>query len=278
MEKQPVDDLFSRKLRDAEIPVRADMFSEMQKRIGAKPLPVQRSVAGWWSVVGAACALLVIWFLYSSDKAHLPGIITTPIVSDQKPEKGEPIATRQTGHSTNVPEPVKPANRQTYKRAEYRNQVAQTGNRSQKQARPAVQLPAQQQASTPMPRSMDPVAVIPSPTTQQVLQSPATMASIPIERVIDKRKPTVERTIILNIDEPQMTTALATKGNDLLTPLGSPMHQSGLSGLFGKLKQLKNGEVLAKVTIAPGQTNQQNRFGRVFTEVKESLKNETTLD
>ncbi|RYF59299.1 MAG: hypothetical protein EOO39_33370 [Cytophagaceae bacterium] len=285
MEKQPVDDLFARKLRDAEVPVGSDVFDQLQKRMSAKPLPVHRTIGVWWYVASAACALVAVWFLYVTNEPEqqLKGSLAQKQVS--KPADVDRIAANQTGTtfgSTNGLQTEGKEVEQITDKHKKSEPIAKATYPDQKPTYPKNQQSVREHRLSSTQQLTERVAVGKAEENQPALVSPLTAVTPtpvePIDRVAAKPKQITERTIVLTIDDPQAENALVTVKGD--TPKSdSQGQQNGLSGLFGKIKQLKNGEVLAKATpVGESHTNPKKRFGRVFTEVKESLKNETTLE
>ncbi|HEX9958544.1 MAG TPA: hypothetical protein VGA96_14865 [Fibrella sp.] len=281
MEKQPVDDLFARKLRDVEAAVGPDLFDQLQKRIATKPIPVRRTIVAWWHVASAACVLVALWFVYITATTEPP--VSVPVAHKHLAKaKDHGLPAENAVATLPVHERQKHDVGSDAGKTEKHNSVARVTYPARTPVTPASQamnkepiLNRSQQQST------ERVAVVQSQEIQQVPVTPAVaLNSTPverIERVGSKQKQHADRTVVLTIEEPQEVNSLATVQND--SPAADPqLPQKGLSSLFGKIRQLKNGEVLAKVTPTTNQNSPKNRFGRIFTEMKESLKNETTLE
>ncbi|WP_375444154.1 hypothetical protein [uncultured Fibrella sp.] len=287
MEKQPVDDLFARKLREAEAPVGPDVFNQLQKRMGGQPTPIRRPVVAWWHVASAACLLVALWFLY--------------VINKVEPETSIPIAVRQAfqklqsngdddkaiADATAKPEldqkrqhdfAVDEANKQQEEES-----IAQATYLAQRKSQTKLFNKPEAPTQTPVrPVETERIVATPEQLVQPIVEpSVVPINPVPVERIArvnNAQKQATERTILLTIEEPQLTNSLTAAKSDITTLEVQQPHQNGLSSLFGKLKQLKNGEVLAKAVPVSNQNNQKNRLGRVFSEVKESLKNETTLE
>lgn len=287
MEKQPVDDLFARKLREAEAPVGPDVFSQLQKRMGGQPeFPVRRPVVAWWHVASAACLLIALWFLYVTNKTE--NHISVPIARKQDQPKiqndstdNEAIAattlksaSEHRGREVTSGSVAEPKQNNVTAQVTYptrRNVYANLPDEPKSDERTPVRASETERIAA-MPRQIG------SPVTEQIT---ATTTPTPVERIAqvsNTQKRATERTVLLTIEEPQPASSLATVESQITALDAQQPHQHGLSGLFGKLKQLKNGEVMAKAAPVNSENNQKNRLGRVFSEVKESLKNETTLE
>jgi hypothetical protein len=275
MEKQPVDDLFARKLREAETPVNPDVFGQLQKRMAPKPLPVQRSAFVWWKVACAACIAIALGYLYrSSDTLKPEGekFVKKTDVSRKTPAQSVIDSVQKT------PEPIaqlarfkaenKPIEQKAYSASREVHAIPQ-----QKDHQPIAQVA----------KTNEPAYKIDEPVYQradsQTVATSITQPNVPqADRVATKQPVRAERTVILTIDEAQFVDKVAHSDPNALVS-GSEHAQNGLSSLFGKLKQLKRGDVsLAKAAPATYQNDPKNRFGRVLNGVKESLKNETTLE
>jgi hypothetical protein len=270
-------------LRDAEAPVGPDVFNQLQKRMGTKPLPAQRPVVAWWQVASAACLLLALWFLYITNS---PSNKVDVSVADKQPQRK--AVDREAVKSAVVIAPEQKRQKQNDKNSDEMSKTEKLLTKVMTANRKLVARTRQVvvNESTPMrlqPQSIEQIAGVQSLETKQVpkIQPAEVKPSMTIDRIVrveNGQKQPTGRTVVLTIEDPQITTSLATTQNDSPTP-DLHEHKSGLPGLLGKLRQLKNGEVMAKATPAVGnQNNQKNRFGRVFSEVKESLKNETTLE
>ncbi|MEZ0540827.1 hypothetical protein [Fibrella arboris] len=286
MEKQPVDDLFARKLRDAETKVSADVFNQLEQRMGVKPLPVHKKVVGWWQIAAAACLILAIGLVYNLNKADVQLSQSHTIVQTSSDKTARSSTSKlaksqqqQIKKQNESARPTTNAEKATYlalqsgmlhKKDRSQVTVALESEKSMLRNKLAER---QQERATEVTATVDQEDRR-TPTPQLAL---ASTTIDKVDRISMKPNQAVERTIILTIEDNQ--TAVHVAAHDDASKMNRQGNQKGLSGLFGKLKQLKNGEVLAKATLTEdSQVNHKNRFGRVFNEVKESLKNETTLE
>lgn len=271
MEKQPVDDLFARKLRDVEVPVGSDVFSQLQQRMGTKPLITRRPLAMWWYMAGAACILIALGMVYITTKNNLDD--KQPVAHKESLRKSQAVPA-SSGNEIIAKSVIKDP--QIQGDSGYNEERLAPTFPIQK-AKLSRQKAEQERASQPS-EVIDQVAVLTTQPIQEVTRLPIKVVT-PIEEIarVEKQPRHLNgRTIVLTIEEPEASN-LASADNHIAVP-ATQQHVTGLSGLFGKIKQLKSGEVLAKANSADNQSTTKNRFGRVLTEVKESLKNETTLE
>lgn len=278
MEKQPVDDFFARKLRDAEVPVSTELFSQLQQRMGAKPLPTRRGVAGvWWYTVAAACVLFAVGFLYLTGKTDhtTRNSLAGDIVPQKKPNEqitAVPNKAQQNDNVGSIPGVEK--------------EVVARKKVTYPAAKPTLLVSRQTTEGNALLAIQKPVGQVLEGQSKEISSVPTRqiIAAIPaladrINQVSNVPKQSTERTIVLTIAEPQAEASLAVSTKDIeVVDQKAQAQSSGLSGLFGKIKQLKNGEVLARSQPDIGAGGPKNRFGRVFAQVKETLKNETTLE
>ena len=279
MKKQPVDDFFARKLRDAEVPVSTELFSQLQQRMGTKPMPTRRRVTvAWWYTVAAACMLFAVGILYLTGKTEYTtrdSLAEEQTVLQTKLSKqitAVPNEAQQNDNVGPIPEverksvalkkvtypvirPIQSVNRQTIVENRLLAMQKPVGQAVESQSKEISFVPTRQITAT-IPTSAD-----------------------RIDQVSNVPRQSTERTIVLTIDDPQTEANLAVSTKEIgVVDQKLQVQASGLSGFFGKIKQLKNGEVLAKSQSAVGTGSPKNRFGRVFARVKETLKNETTLE
>ena len=285
MEKQPIDDLFHRKLRDAEVMPGADVFGRLQSRLNTTPLPVEvpkRRLAGWWYGAAAACLLLTLAWAYSWRNVfnNAPGRNAdkltqrvTPIPKAKEPG-GQPVI----GVKKANPTPAAVASEQPA-----RTQLASTetggftsepmGETDQR----AQQMHLRQQAQ-PIKDQLKAVSeAVVHQGPEERLAMPRTTDTNPVAPA-PGRQPTPERVVMMTIDLSDKTDAVVTEAvaKAPTQPIATP--QPSLSQLVAKVKQLKNGELLARATSPRPAAEPRTGLGRLFSGVKESLRNENTLE
>lgn len=277
MEKQPVDDLFARKLREADVSVGPDVFIRLQNRMGTPsvPIPARRSKAIWW--YAAACVVVAMAFVYLANRPVRPTgetMTVKPIragsqrrllnqLTDTAIAKGITRSVKQNKPTAKLIQPISRAESQVSKATTPKLEVDEPTQEKRtviQSGEPSTELAVGNQPKVEQP---DPVKMVAPALVTQLAVDPATTPKTP-----------VERTIVMVIEDPQPKTELAT----VTYATESQPKVNSLSGLFGKLRQLKNGDVFAKATIVAPRNEQRSRFSRALNGVKESLKNETTID
>jgi hypothetical protein len=266
MEKQPIDDLFAQKLREVEVQPGDDVFGRLQNRQKAIPLPTHRPnrrVAGWWYSMAAACVLTPLgWLLWPVEMEQMQtnGEKVTKQVQE-KPVSGQVANERAAiGLSTGKAMAAHAPMTQIRSRAEPTAEVVG-----------ATLVPTH----APVARN---VAELPEITPQETTPPIAEpMPQADVANTKSMRQPVAaERTIVMVIDVPEEKVA------GTLQPAASPvavtLSQPNLSQLFTKVKQLKSGDVLARATPTRPVTEPRTGFGRLFNGVKESLRNDNTLE
>jgi hypothetical protein len=271
MEKQPIDDLFARKLRDADIVPGADVFGRLQSRLNATQLaaePTKRRVAGWWYSVAAASAIaLLSWLFWPTVTKQTPvgeGQLAkqeanTDTPSAQSNEK-EPVVAR----SEEAPETGNVTGRRPVGSASARRTNEDGQSAQQAQLAATSNVPAQFEQA-------------PSPTIPQPEEVIIAYANVPVSTKQPTLQPTAsaERTVVMVIDVPDEKPMVA------LQPTIAPQTaaaQPNLSQLFTKVKQLKSGDVLARATPSRATPEPRSGIGKLFNGVKESLRNDNTLE
>ncbi|MEZ0609524.1 hypothetical protein ACAW74_13460 [Fibrella sp. WM1] len=275
MEKQPVDDLFARKLRDAEVAPGADVFGRLQTRMNATPLPVaapKRRLAGWWYGVAASVLLSIAWLSWSR-------------VGDTVKPMGHQVA--RAGNSAVQPtarnSESQPTGAQTDALTTGADASPETTQATERTTRPAKTAEYVAQANTSRENSKPTEQPTPkAPVTDNV---PETVSVTPVEAPIvaktEKIQPTVEvekvptgRTVVLTIADPEpvkLATVQPTKTDAV-------QNTPNLSQFFDKVKQIKSGEVFARATPTRPAAEPRTGLGRLVNGVRESLRNENSLE
>ncbi|MBO0930750.1 hypothetical protein [Fibrella aquatilis] len=293
MEKQPIDDLFARKLREAELPPSPDALSRLQSRLNSVPLPTQRRrVAVWWYGVAAASLILVALFSYQNNRS-IKSAESTSLTAQTKKLTAAP-------NHTEVPVPLiakvgegaKPGRKQQILEEERGTVVITNKQRvpMPEVAEKAVIAKNATQSATPRTatRVDEQVAIssiTPEPTAIKV-EALATVATSKLAHPVQEVPQTVsvsthladqQRVVVLTIDEPESAESAPDMQPTKVASM-SPAQTGSLAGLFAKVKQLKNGDALARATPVKRHSDARSRFGRVFEGMKESLKNDNTAD
>lgn len=285
MEKQPIDDFFARKLREAEIPPSPDTFSRLQSRMASTQLPTaKRQVAIWWYGVAAASLLLIALFYFQSSSKVKPTTLdqvarqakaTNPVSPMLKPQPTQLVAKageERTHRTVSVSaaqnglddrqEKMMAATAKPVVGMEEAKSTVAIGKEPVQKA--VVQLPE----ITAVTAKNESVAVMIPPVPVQIAQPKLPVTSNPADQ---------QRVVVMTIAEPKADLPVVALQPIKVEP-ASQAQLGSLAGLFAKVKQLKNGDMLARATPVKRPTDSRSRLGRVFEGMKESLKNETTLE
>lgn len=281
MEKQPIDDLFARKLREAELPPSAEAFNRLQSGMASTQLPVnRRRVALWWYGAAAASLLLIALFFYRNSGSTTNG--ATDYMAREKRVK-----------KTSAPRPMAKIPIMAQKGDKRMPDVPVISEKKVAQTPPQTTLAATSAKRPNHYKGAEIIAVVDrpalqsgAPTTQMsesgLPKSQAVAVETPVDVALPKTfattaVPNQQRVVVMTIELPKVNAPVIA-----LQPAkveSTPQAQSGsLAGLFAKVKQLKNGDVLARTTPTKRPNEPRSRIGRMFEGMKESLRNETTLE
>lgn len=291
MEKQPIDDLFHRKLHDAEVTPGADAFARLQSRLTTPPLPAQqpqRRFVGWWYGAAAACMVVALGWAYLWLSAGTSPSVNPPTrVAQVKPPVTQPITTDKVveprkGHARPMAESGRPFV------APPRTQLAarQPGSvlpRTQLTASPAIQqtVQANVQAGQPITAAQQtPQSIaqrsptnVPAEASVKQPESQSSPGAMPVVVKQTETRHSAERVVVLSFDEPLVGATIASKPA-VIEAVATQQPSPSLSQLVAKVKQLKNGELLASATPAKPAAEPRTGLGRLFNGVKETLRNE----
>lgn len=273
MEKQPIDDLFSRKLHDTEVTPGADVFGRLQSRMNTTPLPQaepKRRLAGWWYGVAAASVLVaVVWISWPTQSK-----IGAPVSSELAKSNATPASetTGQTEPTQPLPGTSQPM--ETAIAVVKTKQVEPAENKGI--ARKNNQLTAIQSVAPkakPVELSLEPsptLAKLPElqPTRESMVVKIETNTANAVEKVASGR------TVVMTIAEPEPVRLAAVQPAKTDVSANAP----NLGQLFEKVKQIKSGEVFARATLTPQPTEAKTGLKRLVNGVRESLRNENTLE
>ncbi|OIN58907.1 hypothetical protein [Arsenicibacter rosenii] len=284
-EKQPIDDLFARKLGDMSITPGPKSWDELQNRMGREQNP--RIVPVWYRYAAAAACLVLVggigWKVYQTSESAKP---TTAVLANagndsnkagsRKAEAGriENLTTADTVRqqmaqvATEVPASA-PENIGTIQKVKARQQ----------QEKIPVDAPGPSPVTSQTPEEERMVARIPAPTEKL----PVAPIEAPKPVVAESLKPGLreepsERKLVVMINTPVLATSKASEvaGAIGVESVNKPetIEEEGLSKaskLFKKLKRIKNGEALAY----KGETGDEEDSGlisRLYGNVRQSLE------
>ncbi len=252
MKKHPVDDLFSRKLRDAEIAPREEAYQKFQERLQTKHRRL-----GWWhqtpwlAAAGVSLLLVAAWIVWSNhnSKDTLTAQVTqkTESITKQKP------AQTQIAKSKAVEEPLNDNKEIVNQHILPERQLADSRtvkdtkeSSKVESALPILKTDLKQVAQLTNPSESDKIqtAIIANESPKVVAQATT---------INTEAKPT-ERTVVLQLPELQQTLvavnektvldksveAVNTKPDDNI--FNEPRKSSRMVKVWKQLKNAKNGE------------------------------------
>lgn len=262
MEEQPIDDLFRRKLYDAEIAPDHATWATLQGRQSDK------RILSLWPYVAAAVVLILIgsfsWWALEPQINVANQVIATktiaPTVASLTPRKQQEPAKADEIQKSQQLQPVG-------KISVHQAETETSGYRTSSVRIVAYkdQLPLAQQTN-PAPNEVQ----ISQPATKQEV-SEGLLATATIKEVNAQVTLMAERTLVVSIAQPLPIVSQLIE-SEIRSVADSGNHRSGFGMLLRKAKKLKNGEIFALSNARTGRTNHRG-IGKVFEEVKESIKN-----
>ncbi len=255
MKKHPVDDLFSRKLRDAEITPREEAYQKLQQRMQSK----QRRL-GWWQqgpwLAAAGVSLLlvagwVVWSNYNSEDTLTAQVTPkTESITKQKPA--------QLAKSNAVEE------KSTDKKEIVNQQISLEKQVAAIESVKAVQKSSELESSLPVLKSeIKQVAQVTEPTKNDKMQEVITVhesskviaqATVtntelkPAEKTVVLQLPELQQSLVAanekGLVEKETSTASAESTNPKFDEniLNQPRKSTRMAKVWKQLKNAKNGE------------------------------------
>jgi hypothetical protein len=298
-ERQPIDDLFARKLGNMSLPPSSDGFERLQARMGKQKQ--EAKIVIWKNPVvhrymaAAACLLIVClfgWLYWPSGKSTDNGNVAAignneKQVASNKPKPGadnKPVETTKT--DTAAPEMSPGASRSILETENEQlatmsnNEVKAIENPLKKQSKkqrnvennsslPTTDLPALAQnkpledPTKPERASLDPV----KPMTAS--QEQPTVAA-------NKETPHSERVLVVTIAEPEALVAARQAAKTSVEEksaktVADNQEKESKPNLWQQVKRLKQGEVLAR---GDDSENDRGLLGRAYNGLKHSFDKE----
>ena len=260
MKKHPIDNLFSQKLKEAEIKPRDEAWEKLQLRMQTK----QRRIGGWWQqgpwlAAAGVCLLLAVgWLTWRSNTTVEAGLAQhsgkikaktaqpkeAPKVQDEAPVK-EPVAEpEQVATHINEPESVKePIRQSTHKALPELKSTAATVLNSQ----PAVAVKQPEEQKGPTQIEKENLSVGPVQTPQTVAQA-ATAPSDdkPVAKTVILQLPELRETLMAAAAKEVGTEQGIKEGDEAVESseniLNKPQKSTRMAKVWRQLKNAKNGE------------------------------------
>lgn len=287
-EKQPIDDLFARKLGDMSITPGAKSWDELQHRLGNDR--TARIVPVWYRyAAAAACVVLaggIGWKLYPTNETGKPAVA---VITEKANETG---ITSKPRTATSLPAPDKMplavntgttlAENESGRQAK---KVADKAGTSTEISRQGVIMPQPevtgipQPVKGPVPEENKAVAKVSIPVEKLPAAVPETVKPMTVESL----KPgiteeSVERKLVVVINTPVQTIPKAGEAGGIIQREALSQQEnaedeglSKASKLFKKLKRIKSGEALAYKGEA-GDEEDAGLISRLYGNVRQSLE------
>lgn len=245
MKKHPIDDLFSRKLRDAEISPREDAYLKLQERMQAK----QRRIGGWWQqrpwlAAAGICLLLGAgWIVWTNNNSQTATIAKNQVVP-QKP-LDIPQNTEQMALSTKKEHARKKA---LPLPATIESKVVQATQ--QTKALPLQEIEANKNTEIQVAQTVEPpiikkdLPIINREVSSAIAQtSPSIADNKQPEKTIVLQLPELKETLVaLNDDEIRNNSPKSSNAESTEDILSKPQKSSRMAKVWKQLKNAKNGE------------------------------------
>lgn len=268
MERQPIDDLFSRKLQNAEVRPGGDAWARLQAKQGvSRATPLWRYMAvaasllsvslfGWWAIPARYPKEATI---VSTDKRNVP-------THSEQIAKVEPTGVKQTQVNENGISHL--VGNIASKRVE-RVAFAASKDGSTKQEMRNVVI-------EPMTTIQEPIVaadIAKQDKSSDSVEDNNPSIALAKETAPEIHSPVAERILVVSI----AANPVVQVGGVVEAPVVSKQNNKGggLGGFLRKVKRLKEGEALALNTEATNKTDHHG-LTKVLDEVKESIRNNAT--
>lgn len=296
-EKQPIDDLFARKLKNMSLPPSRDGLARLQARMEQRD--VKTRVVFWQSVTVqrymavAACLVLVClfgWF-YLSTGSPTPGNDTVaantakaPSVRPQLEDRSlkrtdstllaaKPIPVPTISNQPNIPQVTESITETE------RSVVYPKDNNGQRVAKQEKSFP---EAEKVQPETLKPASTKLSDQLAKTERNPVSMEAAD-EKIVNSPAPVVstERVLVVTIAEPEAlidarkTAKRVMSGEDLdNSPDNKPEKDTKAAALWQQVKRIKQGEIFARKDAVD---DERGLIGRAYSGLKQTLDKDKSI-
>lgn len=258
MKKHPVDDLFSRKLRDAEIKPREEVYQKLQERMQSK----QRRL-GWWqqgpwlAAAGVSLLLVAGWVVWNNNSSE------AALTARAKPNT-ESIEKKQ---STQLAKSKAVEEKSAGKKEIISQQILSENQVAVNDPVKAVQKSSKFESSLPVVKSevkqVEQTAQITEPIkndkAQEIITAPESPKVAAKTTITNTESKPTEKTVVLQLPELQQTLVavnekapvekeISTASAESTNPkfdeniLNQPRKSTRMAKVWKQLKNAKNGE------------------------------------
>lgn len=298
-DKQPLDELFARKLENMSLPPSPDGFARLQARMGKGT--IEQKIVFWREpaiqryMAIAACLLVVCLFgwLYMANEADSvsKGDVvavnpTTPGTKNGQPEAQAAHKPADNGAVTpTAPEGVTP-NLASEKAAELVaveiNKEKAGGAKATDQRvaleKPAIDKAKKQPLKMPVQEMVKPAEQIARIEVSPVMAEP--VIDKPVIAAVNKPVPTAERVLVVTIAEPEALVAArrtvkASAQDETVADADAKSDKEAKAGsLWSQVKRLKQGEIFARKDEGE---DDRGLLGRAYSGLKHSLDKDKSI-
>ncbi|MCC5612848.1 hypothetical protein LC612_40730, partial [Nostoc sp. CHAB 5834] len=281
-DKQPLDDLFARKLQNMSLPPGPDGFARLQARMGQGS--VEPEVVFWQNptvhryMAVAACLLFVCLFgwLYLTKESDLTGKGTIAAVKPEKTEQSVDKPARDVAATQVVPEQVLPDQTNAVPvespskagRKAKENEVG-AGSQAMAAVRKPVVKPAKLPLEIPVLETVKPTEQLAKTDISPVTTEPVVEKQI--MAAVSKPVPAAERVLVVTITEPEALVAArrnvkAPVQEGVLADTDAKADKETKAGaLWSQVKRLKQGEIFARKDEVD---DERGLIGRAYSGLK----------
>lgn len=288
--KQPVDDLFARKLENMSLPPSSDGFARLQARMG-HPQPERRTV--FWRnptiqqyMAIAACILLCLfgWLYLSTEMttADKTAVAVNKSVKLPVPEASEQ-SNVQPREQVAINQPISPSGITGQTNPKTTDSVlSKTGKRASDKFRPNDQELARFDQSRHQSKGELQNQSAVGAALEKELGTTVDLKAAPVESITEKQVATAlskpaaiaERVLIVTIAEPEalvsarQAATAPTDGKVIIAANSKPAPEARASSIWQQVKRLKQGEVFARKDAVD---DERGLIGRAYNGLKQTL-------
>ncbi|QKZ11470.1 hypothetical protein [Spirosoma sp. KUDC1026] len=280
IKKQPVDELFARKLANLSLPPDERAFNRLQARMAQQRQP--EKVVFWHtptfqrSVAAAACIVLVAtlgWYAQSTNQDRHAAVNTQKTIArhiqqvrpveQEKPEVSEAVA-QQTAPDVQFTKPVPKLNQEIGEPVISKERIIEVATISKPKASKS-QVSLTKEKTGPAPN------VIERKSEEQV-------ASVILTPAKDDETPkpaaSAPRTLVVTIAEPDVLVAAkqtAQEADQKVVSVNQNTSETGAGKFWRRIQQIRTGET-AVANAAVGDNDEKGLLDRAYSEIKHSFQ------
>ncbi|MDB5240272.1 MAG: hypothetical protein JWP57_897, partial [Spirosoma sp.] len=280
--KQPVDDLFARKLENMSLPPSPDGFARLQARMGHQPevrTVFWRNPAIQQYMAIAACVLLCLFgWLYLSTGTSAPDKLAVAVNKSAKlpvPNDANEQANGLSGERVVTNTPVPPSNIAGQTNTKKTNLPLSRPDNVMANDQQLARLDRSVRKSKTESKSQPVVGLATQTEHGAEVATKASLAESTLEKQVaiapSKPAPVAERVLIVTIGEPEALVAARqavtspTADKDIVAAASKPEAEARTTTIWQQVKRLKQGEVFARKDAGD---DERGLIGRAYSGLK----------